>query len=138
MTENERKTEPGLRASIVKTFSFEEVESFSAMSLDSNRIHFDYAYARDSIFGKPIVQGPLVASLIGGILGSTLPGDGTIYLSQETNFKKPVFIDEKIEVIVEIIHVRTDKNIITLRTWVEKENGEVAIDGKAVVMVLNK
>lgn len=126
----------GQRASISKTFTLQEVQHFSDISLDSNKIHFDYEFAAKSIFGKPIVQGPLVSSLIGGILGTTLPGDGTIYMSQESNFKKPVFIDEAIVVNVEVTDIRTDKNIITLRTWVEKENGEIAIEGKAVVLLL--
>lgn len=128
----------GQKAFITKIFSLEEVKHFSDISLDSNKIHFDYEFAAKSIFGKPIVQGPLVSSLIGGILGTTLPGDGTIYLSQETNFKKPVYIAEKIQVNVEIIDIRTDKNVITLRTWVDKENGELAIEGKAVVLLLEK
>ncbi|MCZ8285140.1 MAG: MaoC family dehydratase [Bacteroidia bacterium] len=126
----------GQKASIRKTFTLQEVQHFSDISLDSNKIHFDYEFAEKSIFGKPIVQGPLVSSLIGGILGTTLPGDGTIYMSQESNFKKPVFIGEAIVVNVEVIDIRTDKNIITLRTWVEKENGEIAIEGKAVVLLL--
>jgi len=126
----------GQKASLEKTFSFEEVQHFSLISLDSNKIHFDEEFAAKSIFGKPIVQGPLVSSLIGGILGTTLPGTGTIYLTQETNFKKPVYIGEKIIVFVEIINIRVDRNIVTLRTWVEKENGEIALEGKAVVMIL--
>jgi acyl dehydratase len=126
----------GQRASISKTFTLQEVQHFSDISLDSNKIHFDYEFAAKSIFGKPIVQGPLVSSLIGGILGTTLPGDGTIYMSQESNFKKPVFINEAIVVNVEVVDIRTDKNIITLRTWVEKENGDIAIEGKAVVLLL--
>lgn len=132
------KIEPGQKASIVKVFTQAEVLNFSQMSGDSNRVHFDEAYAAASIFGKPIVQGPFVASLIGGLLGSTLPGDGTIYLAQETAFKKPVFVNERIEAFVEVQNVREDKPIVTLRTWVVKQDGQIAIEGKATVMILTK
>jgi len=126
----------GQKASIQKRFTTEEVIDFSRISMDENLIHTDSNYAKTTRFGQCIVQGPLVDSMIGGVLGSHLPGSGTIYLSHETQFKKPVFINEMVTANVEVIDIRTDKNIITLRTWVEKENGEIAIDGKAVVMYL--
>jgi 3-hydroxybutyryl-CoA dehydratase len=132
------KIKVGANAKIIKKFTQAEVDYFSAITMDTNRIHFDAAFASQTIFKKPIVQGPLVVSLFGGILGSTLPGDGTIYLTQESNFKAPVFIDENITVHLEIIDIRLDKNIIKLRTYVEKENGQIAVDGFAIVKYLNK
>ena len=123
----------GDKASLSKKFSEHDVLNFSATSGDENPIHFDKNYALKSRFGQRIVQGPMVISLVGGILGSKLPGPGTIYLSQETSFKQPVYIDQKVTAWVEIIHVRDDKPIITLRTWVENEDKDLLIDGKAVV-----
>ena len=128
----------GQSASIKKRFTEKEVANFSSISMDDNKIHTDVEFAKNSRFGQRIVQGPLVDSLIGGLLGSHLPGNGTIYLSHEVQFKKPVFIDELITVFVKIEHIRLDKNISTLRTWVEKENREIAIEGKSIVMFLNK
>lgn len=58
---------------------------------------------------------------------------GTIYLSQETSFKQAVFIDQEVTAWAEIINIREDKPIITLRTWVENDKNDVVIDGKAVV-----
>lgn len=123
----------GDKASLSKKFSENDVLNFSSTSGDENPIHFDEKYAKDSKFGQRIVQGPMVVSLIGGILGSQLPGPGTIYLGQESSFKKPVFFEQKVTAWVEIIHVRDDKPIITLRTWVENEDKDLLIDGKAVV-----
>lgn len=131
------KFQVGQTAFIEKVFTEEEVRMFSTVSQDANPVHFDAEYAAKTRFGQRIVQGPFVASLIGGILGSTLPGPGTIYIKQTTNFLKPVYIDERITAHVEITNIRTDKPVITLRTWVEKENKETAIDGEAVVMFLD-
>lgn len=123
----------GDRASLSKRFSEHDVLSFSSTSGDENPIHFDENYASKSRFEQRIVQGPMVISLVGGILGSKLPGPGTIYLSQETSFKQPVFIDQKVTAWVEVIQIREDKPIITLRTWVENDEKDIVIDGKAVV-----
>lgn len=126
----------GDRASIIRKFSAEEVVKFSESSGDENPIHFDKEYAVKSRFKQRIVQGPFVASIFGGVLGSELPGPGTIYINQNTNFLLPVYIDELISVYVEIIGLRDDKPIITLRTWAEKENGDVAIEGQATVFFI--
>ncbi len=126
----------GQKASLQKRFTAQEVVNFSAVSMDKNLIHTDPEYAKGTQFGQCIVQGPFVESMIGGVLGSQLPGSGTIYLSHETKFVKPVFINELVTANVEVVDIKLHNNIITLRTWVEKENGELAIDGSAVVMYL--
>ena len=128
--------EIGQKVSIEKVFNEEEVLNFSKMSMDDNPIHFDKDYAQNSRFKQRIVQGPFVTSLIGGLLGSKLPGPGTIYINQNTQFLKPVFIGDKVTASIEIKEIREDKPVIKLRTWVEKENGELVIDGEAVVLFL--
>jgi acyl dehydratase len=126
----------GDKAFKYKEFSQKEVMDFSELTNDDNPIHFDEKYAKESQFGRPIVQGPLVASLIGGVLGSKLPGEGTIYIEQETLFLKPVYIGQTVKVQVEVTKIREDKPIISLRTWVENEDAEIVIDGHAVVKFL--
>ena len=109
---------------------------FSRLSQDANPIHFDREYAEKSRFGQRIVQGPFVLSLIGGILGSKLPGPGTIYINQNSNFLKPVFIGDTVVANVEVVSLRSDKPIVKLRTWVEKIDGELVIDGEATIIFL--
>ena len=127
----------GEKASLVKKISMEDVLNFSEFSLDSNPIHFDENYAARTNFKKCIVQGPMVSSLIGGVLGSKLPGNGTIYLSQTTKFLKPVFIGDEITANVEVVSVREDKPIVKLRTWVVNQNNECVLDGEAVVLIID-
>ena len=83
----------GQSASVSRSFSAEEVKVFADLSLDHNPIHIDKSFAERSMFGQRIVHGMLVSSLFSGLLGEKLPGTGTIYLSQKSSFKKPVFID---------------------------------------------
>jgi 3-hydroxybutyryl-CoA dehydratase len=128
--------EIGDRSSVTKTFEEEDVLHFSDLSADENPIHFDKKYAETTRFKKRIVQGPYVASLIGGILGSKLPGPGTIYINQNTNFKAPVFIGDTITAEVEVISKREDKPIIKLRTWASKES-TIVLEGEATILFLN-
>ena len=64
-----------------------------------------------------------------------LPGKGSIYLEQSLTFKAPVAIDEEVTASVEIITIREDKPIITLRTVCINSAGAVVIEGEAVVKV---
>ena len=108
-------TKVGKTVTIKKRFTEKEVTQFSLISMGKNLIHLDEEYAKSTRFGKRIVQGPLMDAMIGGLLGSHLPGIGTIYLSHETQFKKPVYIDELVTINICVEHVRHEKNIITLR-----------------------
>jgi len=124
----------GQTAKTSRRFTEKDVAYFSFLSMDNNLIHLDEEYAKSTRFGARIVQGPLLDAMIGGLLGSSLPGIGTIYLSHETQFKKPVYIDEMITAYIRVEHIREDKNIVTFRKWVEKEDGTIAMEGASVVM----
>lgn len=125
----------GDTASLSKAFSEEEVLQFANISADKNPLHLDRDLGEASIFGQRIVHGMLVASLFSGIIGMKLPGEGSIYLGQSLTFKAPVAIDEKVTASVEIIHIRKDKPIVTLRTVCVNSKGTVVIEGEAVVKV---
>jgi enoyl-CoA hydratase len=124
----------GSEVSIKKIFTQEEVLEYAKTSGDANPVHFDKEYAKMTPFGKPIVHGLLVASLFGGLLGSKLPGKGTIHLGQTLKFIKPVYVNEEVIAKIEIISIRSDKPIITFDVTCTKEDGEVAITGEAVVV----
>ena len=124
----------GQSASVSKAFSEAEVLAFANLSLDHNPVHIDPEYAAQTMFGKQIVHGMLVSSLFSGLLGQKLPGEGTIYLGQNLSFKKPIFIDQNVTASVEVIDVRTDKPIITLKTTCVDDDGQVLVSGEAVVM----
>ena len=129
------KFKVGDKANLSKTFSEREVEHFSKISLDDNPIHLNKKYAESTVFGQRIVHGTLVASLLSGLMGGKFPGHGTVYLGQSLNFKAPVYIDEEVEASVEVVKIREDKPIITLKTQCVKSDGTIAIEGEAVVKV---
>ena len=74
-------------------------------------------------------------SLISAVLGTKLPGPGSIYLSQTVNFLVPIFIDDMITAKVEITKVRSDKPIITLDTSCFNQNDKLLLNGEAVLKI---
>lgn len=128
----------GDKANITKKITKEDILNFSSFSLDSNPIHFNEEYASGTRFGKCIAQGPMILSLIGGVLGSQLPGNGTIYLSQTSKFLKPVFSEDEVTASVEITDKKEDKPIYVLRTLVKNQHGELVLEGEAVILYLKE
>ncbi|MEM0287977.1 MAG: MaoC family dehydratase [Nitrososphaerota archaeon] len=125
----------GQSASIKKRFSEEDVKSFAQISGDTNPLHLDELFAKKTRFGKRIVHGLLVASLISSVLGTKLPGQGTIYLRQELKFLAPVYFDEEITATVEVSAFEPSRGRMILRTKCINESGKIVIDGVAEVLV---
>jgi len=125
----------GDKALLSKAFTEEEVFRFANISKDKNPLHLDKDFGESSIFGQRIVHGMLVASLFSGLIGMKLPGEGSIYLGQSLIFKAPVAIGEEVTASVEIINIREDKPIVTLRTVCINSEGTVVIEGEAIVKV---
>lgn len=125
----------GQSASLKKVFSSDDVKVFAELSLDKNPIHLDETYAKQSLFGKRIVHGFFVGSLISAVFGTVLPGEGAIYLHQEMNFRKPVYHGEEIKATVTVTNIKKEKSILYFDTKCENERGEIVIDGNAVLKV---
>lgn len=123
----------GQSASISRLFTTKDVEVFSTMCMDTNPVHLNEEYARKSFFGDRIVYGYLTASLFSGVVGSILPGTGSIYLNQNMNFRKPVYHGQLVTATCTITHIRKDKPIISLETICRNEAGEIVVDGTALI-----
>jgi 3-hydroxybutyryl-CoA dehydratase len=76
----------------------------------------------------------LTAGLISAVLGTKLPGEGSIYLGQELKFKAPVYMGDTITAEAEIIELIDEKNQIVLKTTCTNQDGKVVIDGTARIM----
>ena len=126
----------GQTATKTKTFNTDDVLTFSELSTDKNPIHIDEDYAKNSAFKERIVHGFLVGSLISAVIANDLPGEGSVYLHQDMDFKKPVKHGDTITARVEIVNIRKDKSIITLKTECINLNGDIVISGQAVIKLL--
>jgi len=127
--------EIGQKATFSKTIVEQDVDRFAELTGDRNPVHIDEKLASESRFGKRIVHGMLVASMISAAIGMELPGPGAVYLSQSLQFKAPVFIGDTVTAVVVVAEVREDKPIVTLDTDCLNQNGDVVIQGRAVVLV---
>ena len=121
----------GDQASLKKAFTEEDVLQFAQLSTDRNPVHLNREYAEASMFGQPIVNNMLVSSLFSALLEQHLPGEGTIHLSQEVQFKGPVYLNEEVTATVEVTAIEESKPIITLAIRCYNSLGREVITGNA-------
>jgi phosphate acetyltransferase len=124
----------GETASLVRTLSQKDIDLFAVMSGDVNPAHVDVDYARSDMFHKIIAHGMWGASLISTLLGTKLPGPGTIYLDQTLSFRRPVSIGDVITVTVTATAKEAAHNRITFDCVCTNQRGETVISGSAKVI----
>ena len=125
----------GEEATFTRTFTQEDVQTFSKLSGDTNPIHLDENYARQTRFGGRIIHGMLVASLISSALGTILPGPGCVYASQQLSFRAPARIGERLTARVRVSDWDATKGRIILATEVINERNEQMIVGEAKMVL---
>ena len=124
----------GDSASFTKTVTETDVILYAGITGDFNPAHVDDVEAKKGMFGARIAHGMLSAGFISNVLGTTLPGPGTIYMGQELRFTKPVFIGDTVTATVTVQELNLEKNRVKLETVVKNQDGEDVITGFATVM----
>lgn len=117
-----------------RTITKEEVRLFGELTGDLNDVHFNEDYAKTTPFKKTIVHGMLVGSLFSKIFGLDYPGEGTIYIAQSLIFKKPVYPDDLLNVVVTVKDIILERNRVIFSTEIFNEQNELMLTGEATVM----
>jgi acyl dehydratase len=126
--------EVGESASLERTLSWRDIELFAVVSGDINPAHVDEDYARSDRFHHIVAHGMWGASLISTLLGTRLPGPGTIYLEQTLSFRHPVSIGDTITVSVTVADKDPKHHRVVLDCRCVNQRGETVIDGTARVL----
>jgi len=126
--------EVGDVAELTRELKPQDIELFAVMSGDVNPAHVDQEYAKTDIFHKVIAHGMWGGALISAVLGTQLPGPGTIYLNQSLTFRRPVGLGDKVVVRVTVKEKFTDKRQLLLACECINQDGELIIKGEAKVI----
>lgn len=124
----------GDSASYCKTITESDVYLYAGLTGDFNAIRINEQEASNNFFGGRIAHSMLAAGLISTVLGTKFPGDGAIYLSQNFNFIKPVAAGDTITAFCKVLEILSpDKGIYRFETKCINQNGEIVVDGEAVI-----
>ena len=125
--------ELGSRGTWTRTFTAEDVETYASLTGDRNPLHFDAEFAAAVRPGALIVHGGLTTGLFNALVAEVLPGPGSVFLHQEWEYPAPVYIGDTVTAEAEVIAVREDKPITTLRCVARRGDGTEVLRGTSVV-----
>ncbi|HEY0053470.1 MAG TPA: MaoC family dehydratase [Caulobacteraceae bacterium] len=112
----------------------ERIRIFADASDDHNPVHMDEAYAATTAYRGRIAHGLLSASFVSAVVGTMLPGPGSIYLEQSLNFHKAVRIGDVVTARVTVAAIDAGSARVTLKTEC-LVGGEPVLEGEATIRV---
>ena len=124
----------GDSASIERQLTQQDIELFAVMSGDLNPAHLDAEYAAASQFHGVIAHGMWGGALISAVLGTRLPGPGTVYLSQTLKFRAPVRVGDRLTIGVTVSAKDEARRRVTLACRCVNQDGQAVIEGEALVL----
>jgi 3-hydroxybutyryl-CoA dehydratase len=123
----------GDTARFSKTVSESDVYLFAGLTGDLNPAHVNEDYAKGTFFKTRIAHGMLSASFISTVIGTMLPGPGTVYMGQQVSFMAPVKFGDTVTAIVEVVEIMIDKKRVRLKTYCINQENTTVVDGEALV-----
>jgi acyl dehydratase len=123
----------GQMESVRRTFSQSDFDRFAALSGDDNPIHVDPEFSARTKFGRTVAHGMFLYSAVCGVLGTRLPGPGTMQVEQELMFPTATPTGEEVEILVEVTEVRQAEGLVDLTTLVVRPGGGVGLQGRTLV-----
>lgn len=124
----------GMTAVFAKTVTEADIVTFAGVTGDTNPLHINQEFARETMFEGRIAHGMLTASLISTVIGTKLPGPGCIYVSQSLKFKAPVRVGDTVTARVSVTRLVAEKRFVELRT-ICTVNGKPVLEGDASILV---
>lgn len=124
----------GMKAEVSKTITETDVILYAGITLDVNPAHLNEEHAKNTMFKHRIAHGMLTAGLVSAVLGTKLPGEGSIYMGQDLKFTSPVYFGDTITATAEIIELIPEKNRVILSTICTNQEGKIVLKGQATIM----
>jgi len=124
----------GQSARLLRTLTPHDIQTFAAVSGDTNPAHLDADYAGDTLMHGVVGHGMWSGALISALLGTQFPGTGTIYLDQSLNFSRPVRIGDTLTVSATVMSKDVGRKSVDMACEVINQKGECVVSGVARVL----
>jgi 3-oxoacyl-[acyl-carrier protein] reductase len=126
----------GDTATLTRTIGPEEVRRFVELTGDNNPLHVSRAYAERTPYKDIVVHGMLGASFLSTVIGTQLPGEGALWVSQSLDFLLPVRLGDVLTVTCAVEKKHERERLLDLTARIENQARQVVLSGKGVVKLL--
>jgi 3-hydroxybutyryl-CoA dehydratase len=123
----------GQRARRELTVDAAMVRSYAEITGDYNPLHFDVDFASRTRFGRLIAQGGVATGLLHALVAMDMPGAGSVFVRQSWSFPAPVYIGDTLYAEATVKSVRARRNMAELEFEVKNQDGELVLEGEALV-----
>lgn len=115
------------------TVTEQMVRAYAEITGDYNPLHFDPAFAENTRFGGLITQGGITTGLLHALVAMDMPGPGTVFMSQNWSFTRPVYIGDTIRAEATVKSVHESKPIADIDFVVTNQRGDEVLRGSTTV-----
>ena len=126
----------GDQADLTHQLTQEDVDAFAALTGDFNPLHVDPDFARQTLFGKPVVYGMLSASFVSTMIGMLLPGQGALWTGQTLEFVHPAYVGDTLRVVARVEQKSESTRMMVLSVVVTNQNDQKLIVGESRVRLV--
>lgn len=112
----------GQSASSTRTFTADEIQTYSTLTGDTS-------------YDAGCIPGPMLGGMVSDLLGTKVPGRGTMWLKQHYEFPAAAHVGEAITATVEISRFRPEKDLVYLNVQCVNPNGQIVCKGETLVFV---
>lgn len=125
--------EIGLQASFKIKITLDKMNHFFAVCGDENPLHMRDEYAQNKGFKSRLVYGMLTASFYSTLVGMYLPGEKCILKSIDTYFQNPVYVDDTLTVVGNVVSKDDRFQQATIRAKITNQNGKTVSKSNILV-----
>lgn len=127
------QTQPGASAKRSLEVTEDSVRKFAEITGDYNPLHFDEEFTARTRFGRLLAQGGIATGLLHALVAMDLPGPGSVFMSQQWSFPKPVYIGDTLTATGTVVSWRAARSMGSMEFTVENQHGETVLKGEATV-----
>jgi acyl dehydratase len=109
---------------------------FLKLSNDCNHMHVSDDYAQQYGFESKIMHGNILNAFISYFVGECLPIKNVIIQSQSIDFKKPIYMNTKIQLLATVDSIVESVNVVIFKFNFQNNQNVVIAKGKIQIGLL--
>lgn len=97
------------------TVSEKVYKGFIDIFKDENPLHTDVAFSASKGFSQVVMHGNILNGFLSYFIGELLPTKDVMIVSQQIDFKKPVYLNDKLSFLAKVNEIHESVNLVEFK-----------------------